>query len=371
MSLHHAIWTVGTSPTPLPTDSLASESTLEEMIVAAPGILSSEWMLIGRQEDTGLGGRIDLLAVAPDASLVLIELKRGRTPRDVVAQALDYASWVGRLEPREIAQIYARFARGRDLAADFRERFGQSLDDDTLNQSHQIVVVASTLDESTERIVQYLSERDIAINVLCFQVFTHRGVQLLSRAWLIDPIQAQSAAASPAIGPNEPWNGEFYASFGENEDRVWDDAMRYGFISAGGGPWYSRTLQLLGPGDRVWVKIPGRGFVGVGRVEGKAVPITEFRVKENGKENGAEVPILKASIRGRYMSGPPSDPERCEYFVPMRWLQVVPSVNAIQEVGMFGNQNSVCRPTTASWRETVERLKVRFPQHDESVGQGG
>jgi RecB family endonuclease NucS len=54
-------------------------------------------MLIGRQEDTGLGGRIDLLAIAPDGSPILIELKRDRTPREVVAQAIDYASWVEKL----------------------------------------------------------------------------------------------------------------------------------------------------------------------------------------------------------------------------------------------------------------------------------
>jgi len=35
------------------------------MIVARPGILSDDWMLIGRQEQTGLGGRIELLAIAP------------------------------------------------------------------------------------------------------------------------------------------------------------------------------------------------------------------------------------------------------------------------------------------------------------------
>ena len=64
------------------------------MILAAPRLLSDEWMLIGRQEDTGFGGRIDLLAVAPDGSFVLIELKRDRTPREVVARALDYAGWV-------------------------------------------------------------------------------------------------------------------------------------------------------------------------------------------------------------------------------------------------------------------------------------
>jgi len=49
-------------------------------------------MLIGRQKDTDFGGeRVDLLTVAPDGAVVLVELKRDRTPREVVAQAVDYA----------------------------------------------------------------------------------------------------------------------------------------------------------------------------------------------------------------------------------------------------------------------------------------
>ncbi len=45
------------------------------MIVQCPAILSGEWMRIGRQEKTQFGGIIDLLAIAPDGSLVLVELK--------------------------------------------------------------------------------------------------------------------------------------------------------------------------------------------------------------------------------------------------------------------------------------------------------
>ena len=128
-------------------------------------------MLIGRQESTGYGGRIDLLAIAPDAALVLIELKRDRTPREVVAQALDYASWVEGLDAVEIGAIYQRFAPGHNLELDFQVRSGQPLDEESLNVDHQIVVVSAALDDSSERIVRYLNERGIAINVLCFQVF--------------------------------------------------------------------------------------------------------------------------------------------------------------------------------------------------------
>ena len=272
MPIRTAIWKVGARPQQLAESSLGKEQLLEDMIIADPRLVSEEWMLIGRQEDTGLGGRIDLLAVAPDGSLVLIELKRNRTPREVVAQSLDYASWVEKLRAEDIADIYSRFAPGRSLANDFRQRFGQELNEEVLNESHQIIIVAGSLDDSSERIVAYLGKRDISINVLCFQVFQHGGEQLLSRAWLLDPVRTQVSSSTAADGTNEPWNGEFYSSYGHSDTRDWGDAVRYGFICAGGGAWFSKTLHVLKPGDRVWVNAPGYGYVGVGRATGHAQP---------------------------------------------------------------------------------------------------
>lgn len=46
--------------------------------------------------------------------------------------------------------------------------------------------------------------------------------------------------------------------------------------------------------------------------------------------------------------------------MPIDWQHTVPEGQAVQEVGMFGNQNTVCKPVTPSWRTTVERLKERF-----------
>lgn len=53
MPVKHAIWKVGSRPESLAITTLANEQRLEEMIVAEPEILSSECMLIGRQEQTG------------------------------------------------------------------------------------------------------------------------------------------------------------------------------------------------------------------------------------------------------------------------------------------------------------------------------
>lgn len=352
MPISHAIWTVSQTPNEVPQGILPSEQMLEEMIVAQPRILSSEWMLIGRQVDTGFGGRLDLLAIAPDGSLVLVELKRDRTPREVVAQALDYASWVERQDAENIAAIYGRFRPGRSLSVDFKDRFGLPLDEETLNDSHQIVIVAASLDASSERIVNYLNDRGLAINVLFFQVFNHGDQQLLSRAWLIDPGEVQVHAANATTrGEKEPWNGEYYVSFGADQTRIWDEAVRYGFISGGGGTWYSNSLRMLSPGDRIWVKVPAAGFVGVGRVTGARVAARDFLIGDR--------PALDV-LTGDYHREFADDPERSEYFVTVEWEKTVSQAQAVQEVGMFGNQNTVCKPVTPKWRSTVERLKEVF-----------
>ena len=362
MPVAHAIWKVGDPPIPLSPGRLVSEQQLEAMIISDPGIISSEWMLIGQQEVTSYGGRIDLLAIAPDGSLVLVELKRGRTPRELVAQALDYASWVENLEAAKIAQIYRRFSNGGTLDDAFKERFGAELDEEALNQSHQIIVVAAELDDSTERIIGYLNARDLAINVVLFRVFEFGDELLLSRAWLIDPgeTQVNVARTTRKQGPKEPWNGEYYVSFGDAISRDWDDARKYGYVSAGGGRWYSRTLSILSPGDRVWVLIPGTGYVGVGEVTEAVSALEDFNVPTAEGDK----PCLEVLKKAEFYKTRADDPENAEYFVRVRWLDTVDRDHAVNEVGLFGNQNTVCQPTTPKWRHTVERLKEHFPKWD-------
>jgi hypothetical protein len=355
MPIRHAIWKVGTKPEPLAEVSLGKEALLEQMIKEDPTILSDRWLIIGRQVRTTHGGFIDLLALNQDGQIIVIELKRDMTPREVVAQALDYASWVQELAADDIASIYNRYSGGGSLGDTFQQRFGLPLDDEQLNGSHQIVIVAASLDLSTERIVNYLNGMDVAINVIFFQVFQDGTNQYLSRAWLIDPVETEiRATAGPARERGE-WNGEYYVSFGQSSDRNWTEAVKYGFICGGGGKWYSQTLSLLSPGDRVWVNIPKQGYVGVGLVTGESVKANEFQVNVDGVIR----PFLEVA-HGNYHREFIDDEEKAEYFVSVDWIETKPFAEAVSEVGFFGNQNTVARPKTHKWNHTVERLKQSF-----------
>jgi hypothetical protein len=177
--------------------SRPTERQLESFIASVPEVLSRNWMLIGRQEHANTGARIDLLAITPQCSLVLIELKRARTPRDIVAQTLEYAAWVEQLAPEDIRQIYRRFSKGDVLDDAFKKHFGFDLNAATLNNSHEIVIVAPELDASSERIITYLSARNVAIRFLLFQVPEHATshpalqVQVPSKHLLFDIARKQ------------------------------------------------------------------------------------------------------------------------------------------------------------------------------------
>ncbi|MEH6446020.1 MAG: hypothetical protein V7784_19175 [Oceanospirillaceae bacterium] len=356
MTIEQGIWKIGAKPVRLKPITMASEDLLEQQIVNDISLLNSDWLLIGQQVRTAYDKRIDLLAIDGNGSVIIIELKRDKTPRDVVAQAMDYASWVVGLSSDEIEEIYFEFATAKQLTAlslesAFSSKYGVELNSFVVNNSHQLVVVASELDASTERIINYLNEyAQISINAVFFTAFEDNGSQYLSRAWMMDPQESQERAVSKKA--KEAWNEEFYVSFGHDSERHWDDAKKYGYISGGRGLWYSKTLAMLSEGDRVWVNIPKTGYVGVGEVIGEKTRLEEYRFAEQDNKN-----LLELDTKGDYHSFASLEDNDAEYLVPVRWLHTTALTSPFTEIGLFGNQNTACKPTTPKWSHTVSRLK--------------
>lgn len=101
----------------------------------------------------------DLLALDEGGTLYVIELKRARTPREVVAQVLDYGAWARGVSAEGLARVFELrpFAHGRTFHSAFAEQF-DGAPPETINHAHRLVIVASELDDSTERIVECLLE---------------------------------------------------------------------------------------------------------------------------------------------------------------------------------------------------------------------
>ena len=331
-----------------------AEAKLEKLLAHDVSFLGLDMLIIGSQVITGFGKWIDLLALDAQGNVVAIELKRDRTPREIVAQVLDYGSWVSTLSHDDITNIFAASHPDESLERAFADRFGASVPD-ALNESHQLIIVATELDSATERIVDYLASRGVSINTLFFRYFRDGEREYLVRTWLIDPKNAEQVTVKTARTERtlEPWPGDYYVALGEGEQRTWADCIKYGFISAGGGRWYRRTLSMLTPDAPIFVCIPGKGYVGVGTVIEGVQPVRNFVVEIDG----IKTPILQAPVQAPKMGEHADDDELCEYLVRVAWSKTLPVSEAIWEKGMYANQNTV---TKLRNKFTLTHLADRF-----------
>jgi hypothetical protein len=290
----------GTALAPVSPGKLPREDMIQSWIEERPDLLGLDTLLIiGREVPTTYGGSIDLLGIDDEGNVFVLELKRERTPRDVIAQVLDYASWVAKLTTQEVREIAARYL-DKSLDVAFRERFKTDLPE-TLNENHTMVIIASAFDASSERIVRYLSEtHDVAINTAFFTVFDDNGQLLLATDWLLD----QSEVADRSDANARRTIGELLALAAdqniaelvgicrklssraeEQASRAYGGSLRYSFrgrmifgVNVAGGRRRPPTGEL-----DVWIPVPGLSeVVGVPDQEIRLSLRQTFTVTESG-----------------------------------------------------------------------------------------
>ena len=191
------MWEVSSenAPVEIPRSEIGLEERLQDWLEADITMLDPDLLVIGREVPTAFGGKIDLLCLDSSGGLVVIELKKGRTPREVTAQVLDYAYWVRDLSHDDVVHQFDKYEKNpAPLREAFEHKYGDELPA-SLNESHRSVIVAEEMDGSTERIVRYLSDLDVPINVATVQHFRAQdGRETLAQVYLIEPEIAADTA---------------------------------------------------------------------------------------------------------------------------------------------------------------------------------
>ena len=364
MPIEMGLWRIdGDKPQRLVSTTLPTEAMLEDFLESDPSLLGTRLLVIGRQVRTPHNKYIDLLAVDGEGAVHVLELKREKTPREVVAQVLDYGSWVSSLTRDEVISL-ANEHLGGPFEAAFTETFGTPPPDE-LNTELQLTIVATELDDSSERIVTYLRTFGVPVNAVFFAHIQDQDRRYLARSWLAEPSEASTKPGGAKKGKRADWNGQdWFVSFGAHEGgRSWEDGRQYGFVSAGGDDWYSRTLRSLPQGSRINVHIPKRGYVALGETLGTAKRFDQATVLKDG----LWVPLRDQVLAGEYGHGTAPElnsDDDAEYVVPVRWLRSSPEHEAFWEKGMFANQNSACK---LRQEFTLDKLREHFDlQEDEA-----
>lgn len=328
---------------------LSEEKLIEDWVHDDPELLGLEAVIVGRQVETDHGKYIDLLALDRSGDLVIVELKKHKTPREIVAQVLDYATWVRTLTTPQIYNLTERY-RNKQLSALYRDQFDDPIPE-RLNGSHSMLIVASEIDPASRRIVEYLSEEHgVAINTAFFNVFESAGHEWLTTDFLLDQAEVEERSERKS---QAPWSGYYFVNVGDDSHRSWLDMKKYGFVAAGHGSVYSGRLEQLTPGDKIFAYQRGEGYVGYGIVAASRVPAREFQTLSG--------PLFDQPLKQPGIKDKSDDAELAEYAVAVDWKKTFEIEGAKTFKGVFANQNIVCKlrhPTT------VEFLTKEFGVED-------
>lgn len=159
---------------------------LEEWIKTKPEILGNDILLIGQQVYTR-SGPLDFLGIDNNGNLVIIELKRDKLAREVLAQVIDYASDMATWDIERISEICTAYT-GNNLEDSLNAYFENiEVDDLTINQTQRLLLVGFSIEERLNRMIEWLSTNfDLAINAIILNyVKTSNGAELLSRTVII------------------------------------------------------------------------------------------------------------------------------------------------------------------------------------------
>jgi len=195
--------------------SIELERHLESWLENSPWAIAQEPLLIiGRQTSVSQDeyGTIfpDLLGIDKDGNLAIIELKKGKTPREVVAQLLEYAAWANDLSEdklRDIASNYfVKIGIEKDIETQFLETF-EAEEFPPLNRMLRLFIAAEEIAPSVAKVCRFLRQvYGVDVNCIKFTIYQTESGEILvnSEAYvgLEDIVSPKKAVAT------QRWSGD-------------------------------------------------------------------------------------------------------------------------------------------------------------------
>lgn len=205
--------------------SINYEKDFENWLENSPHVLfdneASTVMWIGRQVSASMNENYkypDLLGIDSDGNVVVVELKRGKTPREVIAQILEYATWAEKLTYDDLnilaVKYYENKLEYKDLNIDEIHKMIFDPENDlerniTYNSRIRLYIVAEEITYTIKEVVKFLNRNgNIDINCLKYEVYK-AGENEFYISTELDEAEVFIEKASPQnIRKTTHWNGD-------------------------------------------------------------------------------------------------------------------------------------------------------------------
>ena len=178
---------------PLRESEFDKEVNLENRLIRTDGatIGGVDVMYIGRQGSPEEGGIFDILGLDENGNTVIVELKRGKAPREIAAQALEYASGIRKEDYEQLNHRHHEFTReygpeqSFDETSTLREHhqtyfeLDEPLEEREFNGDQRLVLVGTEFRDVSLNMADFLREHDIDLVCVEYSVYTEDEIELL------------------------------------------------------------------------------------------------------------------------------------------------------------------------------------------------
>ena len=154
---------------------------IQEWVAANPDILGDELLIIAKEfaEFDQTRERLDLLAVAPDGQLVIIELKRDDTGEDAHWQAIKYASRFRGAKKDRLVEMLASYHQMEEEEA--RRKLLEHTDSneelDRLNENQRIILASHRFAPQVTSAALWLNDQAERDLISCVQLTPYKDAE--------------------------------------------------------------------------------------------------------------------------------------------------------------------------------------------------
>ena len=145
---------------------------IEEWIRKNPDILKENLLVIGEQKSLPSGRQTDLLALDKNGNLVIIELKRDDSGKEVYWQAITYAAQFSEYSPNEIVALLEEYLQDIGAEADeAKSKMEEFVEEDfeKINQKQRIILVSKEFHQDVLKAAKWLSE-EYDLDIKCVRL---------------------------------------------------------------------------------------------------------------------------------------------------------------------------------------------------------
>ncbi len=228
------------------------EADLENLLENNPEYFfeNSKILIIGRQITTNLDSSLDLLGIDKSGNTIIVELKRDKTPRETIAQLLEYASFIENLDYSQLNEIYQDYAGENISLEDYHQQYFQNEIEEkvSFNKYSKLVIVAQEISREIKQTAQYLRKKGLDIYCLEFKYFTtNSGEKIISCDVVVgeEEFLRQKIESKSLPRVNEK---QFRASLDKHGtkvfDRIFEFARKNQLLFRWGSKGFSLNLEL-------------------------------------------------------------------------------------------------------------------------------